>query len=145
MSKLEERNPKSEVNVEALRKWVLALVSGEYKQGKGVLRRGDKYCCLGVACEIFKDEVGLKEDGQPVWPATRFVGTDGDASAVELPESLAKFMFGNREIVNPDVARPSSDGVERTLATFANDDLGWSFEQIARSVNDYYELGLELD
>lgn len=34
-------------------KWVAALRSGEYKQGKGKLRtRGNTYCCLGVACAI---------------------------------------------------------------------------------------------
>ena len=34
-------------------KWVEALESGEYKQGKTYLRDSeDKYCCLGVACEV---------------------------------------------------------------------------------------------
>ena len=34
-------------------KWVEALRSGKYKQGKGYLSRGGEYCCLGVACDIF--------------------------------------------------------------------------------------------
>jgi hypothetical protein len=34
------------------KKWVEALRSGKYKQGKAYLRKGDKYCCLGVACEL---------------------------------------------------------------------------------------------
>jgi hypothetical protein len=33
-------------------KWIAALTNGEYKQGKGYLRLGDTYCCLGVLCEI---------------------------------------------------------------------------------------------
>jgi hypothetical protein len=34
-------------------KWVAALRSGKYKQGKGLLRdRHNNYCCLGVLCEI---------------------------------------------------------------------------------------------
>lgn len=33
-------------------KWIAALRSGAYKQGKGRLRRGDSYCCLGVLCEV---------------------------------------------------------------------------------------------
>lgn len=36
-----------------IKKWVRALDSGKYKQGKGRLQRGDTYCCLGVACKIF--------------------------------------------------------------------------------------------
>lgn len=34
-------------------KWVAALRSGKYKQGKGVLRgHSNAYCCLGVLCEV---------------------------------------------------------------------------------------------
>lgn len=36
-----------------LLKWVEALESGEYQQGRGALRNDDDtYCCLGVACEV---------------------------------------------------------------------------------------------
>lgn len=36
------------------KKWVAALRSGKYKQGKGALHRknGDKFCCLGVLCNL---------------------------------------------------------------------------------------------
>ncbi len=34
------------------RKWLKALRSGEYDQGKGKLFCDGKYCCLGVADEI---------------------------------------------------------------------------------------------
>lgn len=34
------------------KKWVKALRSGKYKRGTGQLKKGDKYCCLGVLCEI---------------------------------------------------------------------------------------------
>lgn len=30
------------------KKWVDALLSGEYKQGKGVLQKSGRFCCLGV-------------------------------------------------------------------------------------------------
>lgn len=43
-------------------KWVNALRSGKYEQGKSYLRakNGNKeqFCCLGVACEIFREEIG---------------------------------------------------------------------------------------
>jgi hypothetical protein len=32
-------------------RWVDALRSGQYKQGKGFLHRGNKFCCLGVLCD----------------------------------------------------------------------------------------------
>jgi hypothetical protein len=34
-------------------KWIAALRSGKYKQGRGRLNGPDGYCCLGVLCEVF--------------------------------------------------------------------------------------------
>lgn len=47
--------------------WSKALKSGTYKQGTGSLVfvpeekefRESEYCCLGVACMLFKDKIGL--------------------------------------------------------------------------------------
>ncbi len=33
-------------------KWVKALRSGDYKQGRLRLRKKDKFCCLGVLCNL---------------------------------------------------------------------------------------------
>lgn len=32
--------------------WINALRSKKYKQGKGYLKKDDKYCCLGILCDI---------------------------------------------------------------------------------------------
>ena len=40
-------------------KWAAALRSGEYQQGSGFLRKGDSYCCLGVACDLLQRELGV--------------------------------------------------------------------------------------
>jgi len=37
---------------EVMEKWVKALRSGDYKQGKGALHSEGKFCCLGVLCEL---------------------------------------------------------------------------------------------
>lgn len=42
-----------------LDKWVAALRSGEYTQGKFSLKSEDGFCCLGVACDIYAKETGL--------------------------------------------------------------------------------------
>ena len=48
-----------------MKKWVKALRSGEYAQGREVLcRAGDKhdyFCCLGVLADIYMQEVGELE------------------------------------------------------------------------------------
>ena len=53
--------------------WANALESGEYKQTDGQLRHGDKFCCLGVLCNLHaqthpeiaskqKDDSYMKQD-----------------------------------------------------------------------------------
>lgn len=51
------------------KKWVEALRSGKYLQGKGYLAQQDdsgeyRYCCLGVACEILREELNLEISGK---------------------------------------------------------------------------------
>jgi hypothetical protein len=43
--------------------WIEALESGKYRQGKQRLhnRYGD-YCCLGVACDLIKDQLSIGEN-----------------------------------------------------------------------------------
>jgi len=62
-------------------KWARALESGEYGQTTGALREGNKFCCLGVLCnlhaqahpEIAKDETDPE----------KYMGKEG-----ELPEQV---------------------------------------------------------
>jgi hypothetical protein len=44
---------------ENAKKWVAALRSGEYQQGKDWLCKDGNYCCLGVACDIYDKDVGF--------------------------------------------------------------------------------------
>jgi len=58
------------MNPELKAKWIAALRSGDYRQGRGMLKsvyREDTYCCLGVLCDVsgmgrwvHKDDDGLK-------------------------------------------------------------------------------------
>jgi hypothetical protein len=36
------------------KKWVAALRSGKYEQGREYLQADGKFCCLGVLCEVAK-------------------------------------------------------------------------------------------
>lgn len=36
------------------RKWIEALRSGKYKQGRALLCGAEGYCCLGIACEVLE-------------------------------------------------------------------------------------------
>ena len=49
---------------ELKQKWIEALRSGKYKQGRTVLRNlEDQFCCLGVLCDV----AGLKWQRSDVW------------------------------------------------------------------------------
>jgi hypothetical protein len=63
------------MNETNLRLVIEALRSGTYRQGIGWLRNHDRYCCLGVTCDIYHQETGR---GQ--W---RVFGFDGDPVALQ--------------------------------------------------------------
>lgn len=49
-----------------MKKWVKALRSGKFKQGTGTLKqynskRQVKYCCLGVLCELYNEDMKKKK------------------------------------------------------------------------------------
>ncbi len=49
-------------------KWIAALRSGDYRQNRGSLRRmvdetNFGYCCLGVLCEVLKEDKKLCQEG----------------------------------------------------------------------------------
>jgi hypothetical protein len=80
-------------------KWLEALESGEFQQGRGRLRHGercqeDRYCCLGVACEVYRRETGNGEwvypDGGEWFPCFR-VG-DGYLADGTLPLPVSAWL-----------------------------------------------------
>lgn len=68
-------------------KWVEALTSGAYKQTTGTLRDSNGFCCLGVLCDITKDEV----DG--VWEDDRMhIKGEGFGYTFNLPHSVRELV-----------------------------------------------------
>jgi hypothetical protein len=43
---------------ESVKKWVEALRSGEFDQGRSALETTQGFCCLGVACKVYEKETG---------------------------------------------------------------------------------------
>lgn len=65
------------------RKWVEALRSGEFEQMTGQLRGGAGMCCLGVACEVYRREVGR---------GTWLNGRVFQGSSLSLPPDVARWL-----------------------------------------------------
>ncbi len=50
------------MNKDIKQKWITALLSDDYTQGRNCLRNNnDEFCCLGVLCDLYWKETG---DGQ---------------------------------------------------------------------------------
>lgn len=109
---------------EARKLWTDALRSGEYEQGKCVLRTTDnKYCCLGVACEVYQQHVGdLNVTEGLIFPAYYY-----DNVMKQLPETVATWLGITK------IGLFKKDGVLTSL-TELNDIEGFSFAQIADTI-----------
>jgi len=77
--------------------WIDALKSGKYKQGEGRLRRDDRFCCLGVLCDLMEVPYTLNGDDGAVYDfgnrlsTTMISGSILDQMGVRIkPASLAK-------------------------------------------------------
>ncbi len=113
-------------------KWTAALRSGEFRQGRQVLRNAPQddgirdYCCLGVLCELHRRETGKGE-----WFGSRYKTISGDSSASSLPGAVARWA-GLVNDDGPDGNPFLSDELGNAYsATFWNDIQCARFEHIA--------------
>jgi hypothetical protein len=100
------------MDAEIKTKWVEALRSGKYAQGRNRLRRGDTFCCLGVLCDLV---------GGGGWERDEFV-IESERGISFLPRSMRRVL--------------DDTDAEETLVAM-NDD-GTPFPEIA----DYIERTL---
>lgn len=92
--------------------WVEALRSGEYKQGKGMLKSEDnEFCCLGVLTDICVKR-GITDENS----LQRYYPVDSVMRSVGLAEQAGKFYTNTR--------------IEPSFLSVLNDD-GVSFSEIA--------------
>jgi hypothetical protein len=135
----------SAVDKKRLETWCAALESGQYPQGQGALRPppkpplDDAYCCLGVACELFKTELGAEWDSHAnLGEALKWLF---DGSAGFMPLELGRLIFPRDGWTDPPVeldpvlARKYS--CRRTTCSILNDQ-GESFATIARLLRATY-------
>lgn len=119
---------------EIAKRWTAALRSGEYEQGHGQLhtRLGskDKYCCLGVLCELAAQENVVQ------------VTITGGALGGER-------LYANFGTISPEVAKNwagmrSSCGLINAVPDYQslvsiNDSHKYSFDDIAKIIDEHWE------
>lgn len=116
------------MNPEIKQKWVAALRSGNYRQGKGKLRtHDDRFCCLGVLCDIAEREgivvAERDEDFAERYPELN-VDWDYDDTETELPLSIVN--WADLPDRNPMLATDSCIQL--------NDEMEFTFDQIADEI-----------
>lgn len=91
------------MNPEIKAKWVAALRSGEYKQGTNRLKMADRFCCLGVLCDLHSKETGqqwvdmpgaqgawyYRQCGLPAFTVVEWAGLDSCDPAPEGYDPLS--------------------------------------------------------
>jgi len=105
-------------------RWIAALRSGDYAQGKGYLATGHKFCCLGVLCELAVADVIINkyDDISNI----RWYGNNYDEECTTLPAAVQRW-------AGLDSDDPYIETEENTLA--AINDAGYTFEQIANLID----------
>lgn len=104
------------MKAEVANKWVKALRSGKYKQGKHALKykseRGVvRHCCLGVLCELYQ------KDHESKLATGKIVGSNPDP---DLPKGAVGMHFDEEDVLLPAKVRRWA-GMKSTDGSFLKD------------------------
>lgn len=107
-----------------MKKWVKALRSGNYKQGKDILKSstGD-YCCLGVLCDISRLGTFVYDYYETPW----------HIESIHLPREVQQ--WAGMRTPSGEIKFPKGNISLITL----NDTRGRSFKQIAAFIERNWE------
>ncbi len=115
-------------------KWVEALRSGKYKQGRSVLRSESGFCCLGVLCDIYHK-------------TRKIQGTNWEGDGINGYEHLGETAFPDPAVVkwagmsckNPElpVDMKGKKTSDETNSLSSLNDAGVSFAKIATLIEKH--------
>jgi hypothetical protein len=135
------------MNKQAKAEWVAALRSGKYRQGIGSLAVVDPdtgaeaHCCLGVACEVFGERLGLTVDVRDCDNTGRLRKgwidpENGGWEANVLPISVAFHLGFDEYNTNPRLGEPVLVGEFERLSLAELNDQGKTFPEIADIIEE---------
>lgn len=110
------------------RKWLKTLQSNVYVQGKQYLRRGDSFCCLGVACEVFAlngipDSDGETEEEKEAFPILYWYNQENEIAPQDIVEILK---------LQDQHGSPINNSTKISLTSL--NDTGKTFQEIAQII-----------
>jgi hypothetical protein len=110
------------MNKEVKEKWLAALRSGEYKQGRHALKQDNNFCCLGVLCDIYSKEKNVPWEKLGNYDNildSKTILPDKIKSWAELPEQ------------DPSVDTNIDIDIEKETLSGLNDIYHYNFNRIA--------------
>lgn len=107
--------------------WIAALRSGKYKQTTYKLRKDDRFCCLGVLCDIHSKDTSSK------WNHKDEEWSYGKSAYAVLPSMVVK--WAGLPDSNPYLTLESEDMEPQTASDL--NDAGESFRVIATRIEKY--------
>lgn len=132
------------MNEEIKQQWIDALTSGEYAQGRKVLRTKDNtYCCLGVLCDLaVKKGIArwAKRKDSEDWAIVHIDEDIDDATADIGYGLLPRFIREWSEITSDDGSFKLLDGgfkePNAVTLTELNDVRKYNFSKIAKAIKE---------
>lgn len=114
--------------------WINALPN--YKQGKQCLRdQDDKFCCLGVLCDIY-----VKETGKAEWEDNHYYNQNYIilGKGEHLPHEVVEWAGLDSE--NPSFIDPEHPEAESNDAVYLTNlnDKGYTFEEIKQVIKKHF-------
>ncbi len=147
----------NEKHKERLQMWADALRSGEYEQGRRVMRARDvgsdeyRYCCLGVASDLYRKNVGGSWDeegeeqvvgGEPTGVIiSGFTDAEGYEQFAYLTPNVREW-FGF-SMQNPKLSHTAYGKLPTSYPTAAamNDTMKMGFDEIASAIEKLIKGG----
>lgn len=127
------------MNPQVKEKWINALRSGEYKQGREKLRSPNGYCCLGVLCDLYSKEKEIEWTFKEAFEEENTQPVDRwyfDGESEFLPQSVKE--WAELEQINPlikiDVDDPWEDPWSYHEEVANLNDTGYTFTAIANLI-----------
>lgn len=121
------------INKELVKQWVEALRSDKYEQGKKALRsKDDKFCCLGVLCDISKTHLNI--DWEPEEEREDFKIYVMDKNGGVLPDKVWEYL--GKEAVDYKVQITTTNS---KIPTFITESYPFSLIYLI-TLNDRYKL-----
>lgn len=127
------------MNQEIKQKWLDALRSGEYTQGKRMLRQDNNaFCCLGVLCDLHAKETGhMWDDFSKHLIGNERIKYSYCHDAVRLPDEVMDWAGLDSTCGELQREIPMESGTDCNCLTGLNDD-GFTFVQIADVIEEQF-------